>query len=80
MNQRMEHDMGVIINAARKRALAFFGLALLAAFVAFLMIFIGHIDHFLAVGVSVLAMLGFVLAFNRAWALWERAGQELNRG
>lgn len=72
--------MGVLMNAARKRALVFFGLALLAAFVAFLMIFIGHIDHFLAVGVAVLALLAFVLLFNHAWALWERAGQELNHG
>jgi hypothetical protein len=65
--------MNDAMSTMRKRSLAFFGLALLAAFVAFLMIFVGHIDHFLAVGIAVLALIAFVILFNRAWTLWEHA-------
>jgi hypothetical protein len=70
----MEPDMTlsqISPAALRKRSLTFFGLALLAAFVVFYMLFVGHVDHFLAVGVSALAFLVFVLLFNRAWSLWE---------
>ncbi|TKC90175.1 hypothetical protein FAZ69_08490 [Trinickia terrae] len=80
VNQLMEREMDVAMSTVRKQSLAFFGLALLAAFVAFLMLFVGRIDHFLATGVSVLALIAFVLLFNRAWTLWEQAHQVLDHG
>jgi uncharacterized membrane protein YccC len=72
--------MDDVMSTTRKRSLAFFGLALIAAFVAFLMIFVGHIDHFLAVGVAALAFIAFAILFNRAWTLWELAQQVPDHG
>jgi hypothetical protein len=65
----MDTDMRVL----RNKSILFFALALLCAFGIFLAIFLGHIDHFLAAGGAILAALGFVVAFNRAWTLWEEA-------
>lgn len=62
------------MNPVRKQSLKFFALALAAAIVMFLLIFIGHLDHYLAIGGALIALVAFFRFFNRAWALWERSG------
>ncbi|ARL04355.1 hypothetical protein [Burkholderia pseudomallei] len=56
----------------RKRSILYFMLALLCAFAFFLAMFVGHVDHYLAIGGMILAGIGFFSLFNRAWALWEQ--------
>jgi hypothetical protein len=50
---------------------------MVAAFCVFGMwcaIFLGSIDHFVAAGIAVLMLTGFLVSFNRACALWDTAG------
>ena len=62
------------MNPVRKQSLKFFAFALVAAIVMFLLIFVGHLDHYFAVGGAIIALIMFFVLFNHAWVLWERAG------
>jgi membrane associated rhomboid family serine protease len=63
------------MNPDRKRSILYFVLALLCAFAFFFGMFVGHVDHYLAIGGMILAAIGFFIVFIRAWARWEGAGR-----
>lgn len=62
------------MNKVRKQSLLMFMLAAFFVFGMWYAIFVGHIDHFVAAGIAVLMLTGFVVSFNRACALWDMAG------
>lgn len=56
----------------KKKAMTYFGVAMIAGIIAFTALFVGNVDHAIAGGVSLLGFLGFVVSFNKGYDLWTR--------
>lgn len=57
-------------NKNIKRAIAYLGLAICCAFIAFYALFAGGINHYVAIGVMILGFLGFGIFFGKAFDRW----------
>ena len=65
----------MVLTEIRKKAAKLFALAILCAFIAFYAFFVGGWNLQIALGVTLLGVVGFVFLYSKAYDLWHATGE-----
>lgn len=63
-----------MVDQDKKKAMIYFGVAIVSGIIGFTALFVGNIDHAIAGGISLLGFLGFYVSFNKGYDRWLRKG------